>query len=441
MALADGLRTAELDDQTVLSSYPRMDWEEASSGLRALSCTTVVGVAPAPSGAASSSHSSITSSDSRFRIALCSSSGSAASAASGAGCTGGDPRTDHFVPETGGDPTTDHALSVFVAKKETMAATCPPYRPGRLASATAFLNSSATASAMLSADDEHSDGFPNTSSHRDELPSSAVSESSSLLDRILHRRHSIDFPRDFHRGESSESLRQSQLGQVQIVPATLIPSELSAHQMAARSDGSLARSRVDGHPTSALSLQDKVLLRKYSIPISTGTLNTVAETNLVKSERDGCTIRSEELQRAEDIPRVEQTSITGLDSTSRYSTGLASQVLSSSPKDAELSNAGETDPKRRRRIGKAGPKKETKEDSGSVTTIRVPSWCQNTPLDSRDVYDAGEYGVTDMVLLYITLVSDGAIPPGFLAEFVTLEQALKAFFETSYQYCSEPFRR
>ena len=74
---------------------------------------------------------------------------------------------------------------------------------------------------------------------------------------------------------------------------------------------------------------------------------------------------------------------------------------------------------------KAGPKKETKEDSGSVTTSQVPSWCQNTPLDSRDVYVAGEYGVTDMVLLYITLVSDGAILPGFLAEFVTLEQALK----------------
>ena len=259
VALADGLRTAELDDPTVLSSYPRMDWEEAFSGLRALSCTTVVGVAPAPSGAASSSHSSISSSDSRFGIALCSSSWSAASAASGAGSTGGDPRTDHFVPETGGDPTTDHALSVFVGKKETMAATCPPYRPGRLATATAFSNSSATASAMLAADDEHSDGFPNSSSHRDELPSSAVSESSSLLDRILHRRHSIDFSRDFHSGESSESLRQSQLDQVQIVPATLIPSELSAHQMAARSDGSLARSRVDGHPTSALSLQDKVL--------------------------------------------------------------------------------------------------------------------------------------------------------------------------------------
>ena len=357
---------------------------------------------------------------------------------------GGDPRTVQFVPsggdvktdqeacakEKGGDPRTDHASLVVVRDSRCsteMAATCPPYRPGRLATATAMSISSATASAMHAADDEHFDGFPNSSAHRDELPSlacQAIPDGSSLLDRILHRRHSIGILRDFHSGESSESLRQSQLDQVQIVPATLIPSELSAHQMAARSDGSLARSRVDGHPTSALSLQDKVLFRKYSIPVSTGTSNTVAETNLVKSERDGCMIRSEGPQRAEDNPRVVQTTITAHESTSRDSTGSAGQILSSSSKDAELPNAGETDPKRRRRIGKAGAKKETKEDSGSITKFQVPSWCQNTPLDSRDFSVVWKCGVTDMVLLFITLVSDGAIPAGFLAEFLTLEQAL-----------------
>ena len=271
VALADGLRTAELDDPTVLSSYPRMDWEEASSGLRALSCTTVVGVAPAPLGAASSSHSTISPNDSRIGIALSSSSFSAASAASGVGVTGGDPRTVQFVAETGGDPTTDHALSVSVCEKVSMAATCPPYRPGAVAPQTAISSPSATTAVLdFSVDDGimHPDGFPSESPEfnvmdcRVELPRSAVSESTSLLDRILHRRHSIDFPRDFHSGESSESLRQSQLDQVQIVPATLIPSELSAHQMAARSDGPLARSRVDGHPSSALSLQDKVLFTK-----------------------------------------------------------------------------------------------------------------------------------------------------------------------------------
>ena len=305
VALADGLRTAELDDPTVLCSYPRMDWQEAFTGLRALSCTMDVGLVPAPSGASSSGQPTTPllqlGSTTLPATGSASTSTTCASLAGNVGtdpktglsCVGvekgGDPRTVHFVPsggdvktdqeacamEKGGDPRTDHASLVVVKDSRCsteMAATCPPYRPGRLATATAMSISSATASAMLAADDELSDGFPNSSAHRDELPSSACEanpDGSSLLDRILHRRHSIGILRDFHNGESSESLRQSQLDQVQIVPATLIPSELSAHQMAARSDGSLARSRVDGHPISALSLQDKVLLRKCSIPVST----------------------------------------------------------------------------------------------------------------------------------------------------------------------------
>ena len=102
---------------------------------------------------------------------------------------GGDPRTDHFVPsggdvktdqealtvDRGGDPRTDHASLVVVSDSlcsTEMAATCPPYRPGRLASATALSNSSATASAVLAAVDELSDGFPCSPACRDELPSS-----------------------------------------------------------------------------------------------------------------------------------------------------------------------------------------------------------------------------------------------------------------------------
>ena len=316
-----------------------------------------------------------------------------------------------------------------------MAATCPPYRAGRLATETA--NSSDSASAVpATVDVEHFDGFPCESpDHRDGLPGSASlkreanPESSSLLDRILQKRYSTGILRDFHVAESSECLRQSHLDQVQIVPATLIPSELSAHQMAARSDGSLARTRVDGHPISALSIQDKVLLRKYSIPVSLGALSTAAETNLVQSEQEWCTIRSEGSQRAEDIPRMKQTVITGINPISRGSTDSSGQILSSFSKDSELPNAGEADPKRRRRIGKAGIKKEPKEDSESKSDLNIvkshiPSWCQNIPLDTRDFSVVCKCGVTDMVLLYITLVSDRAVPGGFLAEFLTLEQSL-----------------
>ena len=274
----------------------------------------------------------------------------------------------------------------------------------------------------------------------------AIPEGSSLLDRILQRRFSTGILRDFRTVESSESLRQLQLDQVQIVPATLIPSELSAHQMAARSDGSLAQSRVDGHPISALSLQDKVLLRKYSIPVSTDTLITAAETSLVQSERDEWTIRSEGLQRAEDTLRVDQTDITVFDSITRGSTYSLVQIPSSVSKDSELPNAGETDPKRRRRIGKVGIKKEPKEDCESesdrkIAKSQIPTWCQNTPLDTRDCSIVREYGVTDMVLLYITLVTDKAIPAGFLAEFLNTGTFIENVFKTVYESGGGPFRR
>ena len=206
VALADSLRTAELDDPTVLCSYPRMDWEEAFTGLRALSCTMDVGVAPAPSGASSSGQPTTPllqlGSTSLPATGSAPSGTTSASLAgnlgtdpkTGLSCVGvekgGDPRTVQFVPsggdvktdqeacakEKGGDPRTDHASLVVVRDSRCsseMAATCPPYRPGRLATATAMSISSATASAMLAADDEHFDGFPNSSAHRDELPSSA----------------------------------------------------------------------------------------------------------------------------------------------------------------------------------------------------------------------------------------------------------------------------
>ena len=465
VALADSLRTAELDDPTVLCSYPRMDWEEAFTGLRALSCTMDVGVAPAPSGASSSGQPTTPllqlGSTSLPATGSAPSGTTSASLAgnmgtdpkTGLSCVGvekgGDPRTVQFVPsggdvktdqeacakEKGGDPRTDHAFLVVVRDSRCsteMPATCPPYRPGRLATATAMSISSATASAMLAADDEHFDGFPNSSAHRDELPSlacEAIPDGSSLLDRILHRRHSIGILRDFHSGESSESLRQSQLDQVQIVPATLIPSELSAHQMAARSDGSLAHPRADGHPTSALSLQDKMLLRKYSIPVSTDMTITAAEKSLVQSERDGLTIRSEGLQRAEDMSNMDQTYPTVFDSIARGSAVPLVSIPSSVSKDSELPNTVEADPKRRRRIGKVGIKKEPREDCGVISDRKneksqVATRSPNFPLDTRDCSIIRRCGVTDMVVLYITLVSDGAIPAGFLAEFLTLEQAL-----------------
>ena len=147
------------------------------------------------------------------------------------------------------------------------------------------------------------------------------------------------------------------------MPTTLIPSELSAHQMAARSDGSLVPPRADGRPVAALSLQDKALLRKYSIPDPSDGLNTTAIARLVHKERDGLTVRSEGSQELKDILKVDQTEPTVFDSVTRSSADPLVPIPSSVSKDSEIPNAGEADPKRRRRIGKVGIKKETREDS------------------------------------------------------------------------------
>ena len=147
------------------------------------------------------------------------------------------------------------------------------------------------------------------------LKCEANSEGSSLLDRILQRRFSIGILWHFRTVESSESLRQSQFERVQIVPATVIPSELSAHQMAARSDGSLIQPRADGRPVASLSLQGKALLRKYYISGPTDGLHTAAaNARLVQNERHGLMIRSEGSQRSKDILKVDQTDPTAFDS-------------------------------------------------------------------------------------------------------------------------------
>ena len=119
---------------------------------------------------------------------------------------GGDPRTDHFsfVRDTGDDPRTVQASfsEQMVDVGDEMAATCPPYRPGRLATETALVPAS-PALHTDSTDHSHGcvvpdefpsknpvlpDGLPSESCVRaDGFPSSAVTESSSLLDRILQK--------------------------------------------------------------------------------------------------------------------------------------------------------------------------------------------------------------------------------------------------------------
>ena len=408
-ALADGLLTAELDDPTVLASNPRMDLEEAVLGLRGLSCTTADGMDPASRGS-SLQETAGASSDAASQRNSTSTHGHGLPGRALEWCgtdVGGDPRTDHpsficdrgddpktvqaslmcemgddprtvhasFVREMGGDPKTDH--EALVCETETgggMAATCPPYRPGRLATETATSSASASPALLATVDHALPDGFPCPA----DLKLEANFEGSSLLDRILQRRFGIGILRDCRTAESSESLRQSQFERVQIVPATVIPSELSAHQMAARSDGLLIQSRADGRPTAFLSLQDKALLRKYSISGPSVGLNIPANARLVQNEHDGLMIRSEGSRKAEDNLRVDQADPTPADPLIPN--------LSSVSKDSELPTAGEADPKRRRRIGKAGIKKEARGDSEGASIDVFGSRSTNlSPADQKNV--------------------------------------------------------
>ena len=222
--------------------------------------------------------------------------------------------------------------------------------------------------------------------------------------------------------------------------------------MAARSDGSLIQPRADGRPVAVLSLQDKALLRKYSIPDPSDGLNTTAIARLVQKERDGLMIRSEGSQGSKDVLKVDRTDPKVFDSVAHAPADPLEPILSSVPKGSELPSSGEADPKVRRRIGKVGIKKEPREDGegasievfGSRSTNLGPpeqknmksqnaDWFQSTQLDTRDCYIVRKCGVTDMVLLYITLVSDRAIPAGFLAEFLSLETFIETFIKTFYE--------
>ena len=399
--LLRALLDADLGDALTLQNYPRMEGhllEEMLGG------SLVGAVGTASSDASSSTQPTIMS------------TGTCTMVADGDVGEGGDPRTVHSLP----------------VEETQMAATFPPYRPGGLATQTAKSESVPVSPALRTVSTIHLhgsavlDGLSENPEHSDGLPRSTVFENSSLLDRIFQKKYSIGILRDFHTVKVSESLRQSQLDQVQIVPPSLVPSELSAHQMAARSDGSLARSGVDGHPSSALSLQDKVLLHKYSIPVSIGTSIATAEGSFVQSERDECMIRSEVPQKAEDRVKVDQRDPR---TSGSKASGSADQLVQSSSSVSK--DSAETDPKRRRRVGKLGVRKEPRDNCGGTSVpknveTQFVEGPPNIPLDSRDCIVVQKCGLTDMVNLYITLLMDKVIPAGFLAEFLLLEHSLKA---------------
>ena len=74
--------------------------------------------------------------------------------------------------------------------------------------------------------------------------------------------------------------------------------------MADRSEDPLGHERVDRHPIGQLTLLDRALLRKYSVPALPDGLPGAADKTKVQSKRDGHTLREEEPR-----PIVEQASM------------------------------------------------------------------------------------------------------------------------------------
>ena len=287
--LLEALRSSGLDDPGTLVEYPRSTVEELGRGLGRM----LVGFdALAPSGAASTGQTTSTYGHGVPLPAL-EWPGVAAYGLDVSLSSGGDPRTDHASSvRKGGDPKTDHA-SFGVVDQLEMAATCPPYRPGWLATTTANFDplSTVCTESVVSlaacherpdgfpssdaACHERLDGFPSTAEGLDGLPSSADSKGrehpeGTNLDSTLDGKRSV-FTRILHVAEESERIRQSDPG-VQIVLASRSPSKLSAHQMGLSLAGT-SRLKIEpidstgildiGEPVK-LTISDRALLRKFN---------------------------------------------------------------------------------------------------------------------------------------------------------------------------------
>ena len=135
-------------------------------------------------------------------------------------------------------------------------------------------------------------------------------------------------------------------------------------------------------------------LRKYSISGPSDGLNTAANPRLVQNEHDGLMIMSEGSQRAKEILRVDgSTAGKWVETDPAVFLSMAPTPadplipnFSSVPKDSELPTAGEADPKRRRRIGKAGIKKEARGDSEGASIDVFGSRSTNlSPADQKNV--------------------------------------------------------
>ena len=373
---------------------------------------------------------------------------------------GGDPRTDHFVSSggevktdpfvpSGGEVKTDqHVPSGGEVKTDhvpfDVQMTClveemddSPFPEG-LATQTATPDSPACTESAISRAEcpEHADGFSTSNfpavpdgfpcisegcESRDELPRSGVIcqvESGSM--NSISDNTSTVFSVDFHVGEKSERLRESDFG-VQIVPASRSPSELSAHQMGLPLAGTV---RLKSEPISIdpistlgigesaqLSISDRALLRKYKSSGQAQEFPRQAETYKETTAA---------VRRVDGHPPESRLCLYDCILLRKYSVpGTAVSPHVSLPIEST---------KKRRRfhqmgkfIEEASGNENCQDQEGSPcgfsSKVAEPPVRAGTTIS----HSVSSPELSHFTLLYYTLVRDGALPLGYLQEFISLE--------------------
>ena len=474
--LLSALRAAELDDPRVLSEYPvesLQNLEEimggkfetggvpagaTSSGQRSFSSpnSTSTSLSRAGSASAGTTMASLvgrvdssvgsTKADPKTGLSLFVPSGGEVKTDH----KGGDPRTGLFVPSggevktdqhvpSGGEVKTDHD-SFDVEMACLVDETVDSPLPGELATQTATPDSPACTESAISRAEcpEHADGFSTSNfpavpdgfpcisegcESRDELPRSGVIcqvEAGSM--NSISDNTSTVFSGDFHVGEKSERLRESDFG-VQIVPASRSPSELSAHQMGLPLAGTV---RLKSEPISIdpistwsigesaqLSISDRALLRKYK---SSG------QAQEFPRQAENYKETTAVVQRVDGHPPEPPLSLYDRILLRKYSVpGTAVSPPVSLPVEST---------KKRRRfkgkfikeVSKDDPQNENSQNQegspcGPLSKVAEPPVRAGTFISSS----APSSEIAHFTLLYYTLVLDGALPLGYLREFMSLE--------------------
>ena len=361
--------------------------------------------------------------------------------------SGGEVKTDQLVPSGGEVKTGQSDFSLQIVRVLTENADSP--HSGGLATQTAYFSTVSPALDPdlglshgsevrdafpswqertvqfdeMASDPVHFDGFPSStgdSELRDGFPST------HYLDYIQSAK-STGFSPIFRISENSERLPESDPG-VQIVPASRSPSELSAHQMGLSLAGT-SRLKDESIQTKSgssalaiegreLSISDRALLRRY------GQSCQQQETTREPDSHHGTIPVA---QKVDGHPLQGDLNLYDRMLLRKYSvSGNASMPSDCSSLPAMSPITVESTKKRRRFFKKAKLSRDTKKEAcqvqdgspcGFSSQVAEPPVRAGTSIS----HSASSPVLSHFTLLYHTLVRDGALPLGYLQDFIALE--------------------